>query len=406
MIDRIKIENFKSLREINLKLGRMNLFIGTNASGKSNFFDALRLFQGIGNGFTFGEILDGKPRSATSVVWDGVRGGSAKACFEPAVSIGVSTNNEIRITVSGTGSRLGWWSYRVGFTPADGKLQLEALMPDVYSSADVTNPPGEPSFSVRYYRGKRGRQPHLRFERSRAVLGQFAQGGGQWTKADAQKAEMVATVFSNMQRLDPHPSVLRSYSQAQTVTRMGEHGENFAALVKAICSDAKQRGTYLEWLREMRPSEVDDIEVLRGALGEPLFALKEGGKIFPATVLSDGTLRFAAIAAGFFQPDMPGILTIEEIENGIHASRMRLMVELLRNQAEAGDTQIIATTHSPMVLAWLKPEEYQHVFFCKRNEETGESQIKPLSEIRQFNKAIEHQSIVDLVAEGWLEAAF
>ena len=65
MIDRIVIENFKSLRKVDLSLGRLNLFIGTNASGKSNFLDALRVLQGIGSGFTISEILDGKPPSAT-----------------------------------------------------------------------------------------------------------------------------------------------------------------------------------------------------------------------------------------------------------------------------------------------------------------------------------------------------
>ena len=62
----------------------MNLFVGANASGKSNFLDLLRVLQGIGNGFTIGEILDGKPRSATSAVWDGIRGGSRLACFAAA----------------------------------------------------------------------------------------------------------------------------------------------------------------------------------------------------------------------------------------------------------------------------------------------------------------------------------
>ena len=84
VIDRIIVDNFKSLRHVDLSLGRMNLFIGANASGKSNFLDALRVLQGVGNGFTIGEILDGKPKSATSAVWDGIRGGSPKACFPEA----------------------------------------------------------------------------------------------------------------------------------------------------------------------------------------------------------------------------------------------------------------------------------------------------------------------------------
>ena len=57
MIDRIIIENFKSLRRVDLSLGKLNLLLGTNASGKSNFLDALRVLQGIGNGFTISEFL-------------------------------------------------------------------------------------------------------------------------------------------------------------------------------------------------------------------------------------------------------------------------------------------------------------------------------------------------------------
>ena len=81
MIERIAIENFKSLRNVDLALGRVNLFVGTNASGKSNFLDALRVLEGIGNGFTIGEILNGKPRSATNEIWAGIRGGSKYVCF-------------------------------------------------------------------------------------------------------------------------------------------------------------------------------------------------------------------------------------------------------------------------------------------------------------------------------------
>src|SRR5207249_12057994 len=81
MLTRIKIEGFKSLQYVDLPLGRVNLLVGTNASGKSNFFDALRLLQGIAYGFTISEVLDGKPKSATSEVWEPIRGGSRNARF-------------------------------------------------------------------------------------------------------------------------------------------------------------------------------------------------------------------------------------------------------------------------------------------------------------------------------------
>lgn len=404
MIDRITIENFKSLKKVDLKLGSLNLFIGSNASGKSNFFDALRVLQGIGNGFTIYEILDGKPKSATSEVWDGIRGGSGKACFADGSGAG-----EIVLMAEGRLKHGTRWEFLIGFTPADGRVTRERLRADVelYDSDAVgKNLPNDPVFEVRYYEGKKGRQPHLKFERSRAVLGQFARGSnGKWKKAHAEVAGEVVTLLANTQRVDPSPVLLRGYSQAHQIQRMGEHGENFAALIRTLCADGKAKDAYLSWLRQLRPAEVDDLGTLSGAVGEPLFMLKERGKEFPAPVLSDGTLRFAAITAAFFQPDMPALMTIEEIENGIHASRVRLLVELLRSRATGGRTQVMATTHSPIVLAWLQATEYAHTFFCKREEATGESRICPLTEVPHFLEVVKRQPIADLFAEGWLESA-
>lgn len=407
MIERIVIENFKSLRKVDLKLGRMNLFIGSNASGKSNFFDALRVLQGIGNGFTISEILDGKPRSATSEVWEGVRGGSAKARLATA-----GPDDDVRLWVSGSLAHGGAWEYELSFDPTEAKVTGERLKVggDVYDSTAIASAQrAEPTLKVRYRGGEQARPPHLQFERSRPVLTQFAKANGNTKvkKPHAEGASRVALLLANMQRIDPSPAVLRGYSQAQQIGRMGERGENFAALVNTITKDAKTKDAYLSWLRQLRPAEVDDVGTLTGAVGEPLFMLKEHGRAepFPATVLSDGTLRFAAITAAFFQTDMPGVMTIEEIENGIHASRVRLLVDLLRSRAAAGTTQIMATTHSPIVLAWLDEAEYASTFFCKRDEATGESRICALTEVPHFQETVRRQPIADLFSEGWLEAA-
>ena len=75
MIDRIAIKNFKSLREVDLRLGPLNVFIGANASGKSNFFEALRVLQGFTYGFSIQEVLDGKPEGVSNEKWEGIRGG-------------------------------------------------------------------------------------------------------------------------------------------------------------------------------------------------------------------------------------------------------------------------------------------------------------------------------------------
>jgi len=99
------------------------------------------------------------------------------------------------------------------------------------------------------------------------------------------------------------------------------------------------------------------------------------------------------------------MITMEEIENGIHPNRLRLLLELLRSQATHTGTQLFLTTHSPTLLSWLTQEDAKYAFHFKRDEETGESHISPLSALPQFQELQEKQAIGDLFAEGWMEFA-
>ena len=444
MIDRIVVENFKSLRRVDLALGRMNIFVGANGSGKSNLLDALRVLQGIGNGFTISEILDGKPRSATSALWDGIRGGSRHARFAKGGS-GDNGGTDVTFEVHGRfagGPLQTWlgkterrsdgrpalkWELRIAFSPSAAcvtheRFKVKAVIYDTdhvagFAESDRTHPVRCP------VEGSLGWSVHL--HRTRPALGQVASGpwrhgigvaGSAGDPATLERsagmravsvdqARGVAGLLASMQQLQPEIPLLREYSQVSRVQTMGNRGENFAALVSAVCQDATTKDAYLSWLRQLRPEEIDEVGVLRGAVGEPVFMLRENGREFPAMVLSDGTLRFAALAAAFFQPDMPGLMMMEEIENGIHASRARLLLELLRSQSAAAKTQIVATTHSATVLDWLREEDYGSTFLCKRDEDTGESRICALADVPHFTDVVKERPVSELFSEGWLEAA-
>ena len=441
MIDRIVIENFKSLRRVALSLGRVNLFIGANASGKSNFLDALRVLQGIGNGFTVSEILDGKPKGATSEVWAGIRGGSARTCFVRADAerpdACVAAPDEVAMEVGGTLAErraVSWdvvapaipasdprlrtldawptWRFLTRFSPATGRITRDRLDLGEHNIYDMPAHGSNSHAYASYDSGLPGMSGSFRVDVRRPVFGQFVgvYGNRIYNDFPREHPELVGRVgalLANAQRVEPTPELLRRYSDAPEAQRMGDHGENFAALIHTVCQDSEAKDAYVSWLRELRPEEVDDVGVLAGALGESLFMITENGREFPAPVLSDGTLRFAALAAAFFQPDMPSLVTIEEIENGLHPSRLRLLLELLRSQAERRDVQVIATTHSPRLLEWLEEEEYATTFFCRRDEETGATEIRPLTEVPDFMDVVRKpdQRISDLFAEGWFEGA-
>ena len=385
MITEIEIEGFKSLEKVSLKLGKLNLFVGANASGKSNFFDALRALQGIGYGFKIEEIFQGKPKSASSEVWEGIRGGIAKAGFMSQAS-GDPARGLISFRVGlKTPEVPRELSYSIGISPETGHIESEALTVDAES--DLI--PWSNLSSVR--------ELHQRGYPALSTL------NGGYLPIECRAC---SKLLSNMQRLSPIPAILREYGQVFLANRMGESGENFASLVKSILASKEKGAAYVSWLRDLLSSEAEDIQILSGAVGEPLFALRKGSLVFPAHILSDGTLRFAALVAAFFQPDMPDIITIEEIENGIHPARLRLLVELLKSQSSETGPQVFATTHSPAVLAWLDESDYATTFFCRRDEETGASIIKPLSEIPHLVELVKKQPLSELFTEGWMETAF
>jgi energy-coupling factor transporter ATP-binding protein EcfA2 len=369
VIKEIEIEGFKSLEKVRLELGGLNLFIGANASGKSNFFDALLVLQGLGYGFTVDEVFNGKPKGAGTDFWEGIRGGAARAVFsrrgrKVESGGGDLVRFSLRIESEARADRI----YSFELVPSKGRLIQESVWVD-----------------------EQGQDHHVAAERH---------------GSPPSRSSLLPGFSLNLQRVEPVPAVLRQYSQSKIVPRMGEHGENFAALVKSILSDDDLKAAYLSWLRQLTPVEIEEVKILKGALGEPLFAIKEGDEILPAPILSDGTLRFAALAAAFFQLEMPEILTIEEIENGIHPSRLRLLVELLKSQSRGSGPQVFATTHSPVVLAWLDEEDYRTTFLCRRDAETGASVITPLSEIPHLVELVRKQPIGELFTEGWLEGAF
>ncbi|MBL8241495.1 MAG: AAA family ATPase [Bryobacterales bacterium] len=86
---------------------------------------------------------------------------------------------------------------------------------------------------------------------------------------------------------------------------------------------------------------------------------QRGGAAFPASSLSDGTLRFLAMALIKQDPDFGRVICLEEPENGLHPTRVPAMLELLYGIAvdtndsvgpENPNRQIIFNTYSPLVV--------------------------------------------------------
>jgi predicted ATPase len=121
-------------------------------------------------------------------------------------------------------------------------------------------------------------------------------------------------------------------------------------------------------LRELN-EQVDELRVERDAARNQLVLqarMRGMTEWLNPRSLSEGTLRFLALATLRLDPDARGLVALEEPENGIHPSRVRALVDLLRDMAvdptcpPAPDNplrQVILNTHSPDVVRRLYEEE-------------------------------------------------
>ena len=108
-------------------------------------------------------------------------------------------------------------------------------------------------------------------------------------------------------------------------TILGDRGENLSSVLAAICADGSKKKTVLAWIRKLTPMDVDDLVFDAYSAGRILLSLKEkDGRIVSAESASDGTLRFLAVLAAIFGPEPASFYFIEELENGIHPTRLGL----------------------------------------------------------------------------------
>lgn len=427
MISELKIRNFKSLESVDLKLGHFNLLVGANASGKSNFLDALRFLQGVGRGLSISEILNGKPQLSETSRWDGIRGGSEFVTFRDRDGKQSDyLDLDLRISRGPMSLRDGIDDhYRLRFSSRGDVIEISDEFLALGNDSDevitskkrawlaekwaVTSPSTAQRLGVTTL---------LSYLTANAAIDEksIAEGclrvdvthilSGIRMNYDSLAVLYLSRLLADMQFLNLEPSLLSKYSATSPTPRMGEQGDGFAGLIKYLEGQASDLAALTEWLKELRPDEVESLYTVKAPAGEYMAAIKEGGREFLAPVLSEGTLRFIALAASFFQPSMPKVLVIEEIEKGLHPSRLRLLLELMRSQSKRTGTQVFATTHSPTLLNWLTEEDRKTTFVCTRDAESGATKMRSLAEVPKLEELIQKNYNLDqLFEEGWLESA-
>jgi len=345
--------------------------VGTNASGKSNILDALRFLQGIARGYPLTEIISEKRGEGGELQWSGIRGGTKELIYQQQARFSLDISTQLkRQSVD--------YDIEIEIEPKKTPKLLKKIVTvadKIVFEANSSTPQSVPR-----------------------VMSQAFEKG----HSSVPISELFH-FYRAMRFLDLNPTAMRLRSLTNHTT-LGDQGENLASVLKALCADSAKKQTLIEWIQALTPMDATDFEFYTHPYtDEVLLLLVEGnGKKTSIYSASDGTLRFLAMLTALFTPEPPPFYFIEEIENGIHPTRLHLLIELLEKKAAAG-IQIVATTHSPQLLSLINAKSLKHAALIYRLEEKPDSRIKRILDIPDAQRVIEEQNISLLHASGWFE---
>jgi predicted ATPase len=356
MITRLRVKNFKALRDVEVNLTPIHVLIGPNDSGKTSILDALAaICRSVDHDLPEAFLGSWK---GTELVWAG----------KPnlPVSIEVDFDDDV---VSG-------YSTTIRFETQDRQIhQLEGII----ARSDF---PGD----------RRGAS----IPGNTGVRKKAGRSASDLSYADELRIIKELLGGVHYYRWDPRFLALPVAPDTKRRFRMESNGFGLALCLDDILSFDRDRFIRLErrftdlfphitsikLIPEMgyraAVDSSDRVTMLKKADGKGLyFKLSTAEQLVPASQVSDGTLLVLAYLAILYLPQPPRVLLVEEPENGIHPKRLRDVLGVLRELIEEqSHTQVVLTTHSPYALDLFKPDE---VTLCTM-QDNGEVKTTRLSE--------------------------
>ena len=331
-LDWITVEGFKSIRSIEeLELRPINILIGANGAGKSNFIGVFSFLNAI----RLGGLRDYVMRA----------GGADKLLHFGSkvtqyLSIGISFENEKR-------------EYNIVLAPddADGmfpsKERLKPTSEGVRTSVKQEQITSE-SFSTDYgIHGREGEAGIYNSKDKSSAIPRVREHLLQWrvyhfhdTSASSPIKKTVAVDDNDFLRYDGSNLAAFLYYLRE------EHGRSYEMIRRTVQLVAPFFDDF--FLKPLKRNK-DTIRLRWWHRGSDDY--------FDAASLSDGSLRFIALATLLLQPRelCPSVILLDEPELGLHPYAMTILASLVK-QASA-KTQIVLGTQSSLLLDNFEPED-------------------------------------------------
>lgn len=325
-MNKIEIKGYKSIRDMELVLRPINILIGANGSGKTNF---LSFFEFLRNIYS-----------------QNLRGYVAERGVEKILHKGPKITEEISSMLSFGKNK---YSFTIKTSEAGFVFTNEGLW---YSSNPYMSNPMDIS-SMSY-------ESNLR-------------------QATVARAKYIRNYLGGLVKYHFHDTSASSpFTQSSNIETdkylLYSKGQNIAAFLYNVRETAPvSYNLIVHTVQSIAPYFGDFyLQPTLNGLVRLLWTSRFSETIYGPTDLSDGTIRFIALATLFLQPTLPATIIIDEPELGLHPAAITKLAGMIKS-ASKKNCQIIAATQSTDLLSHFQPEDIIAV-----DQENGESRFRKL----------------------------
>jgi predicted ATPase len=317
----ITICGFKSIASIeDLPLGAINLVVGPNGSGKSNFIEVFSFLHAVREGRLRDYVI--KAGGADKVLHFGSK-------VTPALTIHISFQggvNQYKVVLGATAddqlypqSETVYYWYKARYDrPYAESLQAKG------GEAGISDP-------------KQGSKVGL-YVRDHLDLWRLYH----FHDTSASSPMKMTADLDDNDYLRPDGSNLSAFLYFLSA----KHPESYSLIRRAVQRVAPFFDDF-----HLRPQKLNPNKIRLE------WRHKGSEAYFSASSLSDGTLRFIALATLFLQPQSlrPSVILVDEPELGLHPYAITLLASLVKQASIR--TQVILSTQSPLLLDHFQPED-------------------------------------------------
>ncbi len=365
MIKEIKIENFKSIQSLNLELGRLNVFIGANGSGKSNILEAIAM-----GGAAIDNKLDNEflvNRGFRSVDLKSIPSGfTANENDSSLIIFSDDENRKQEMSIANLKSK------KLSFGSGKQKISVEKN----YKEPIITEPQLLDAKGLEDFFQGLNESERIHFF---SIAKQFIES------RDNNEGKYLETSFFIF---TPENYFLRRFEEESQIKPLGIRGEGLFNHVADIFKNKPAYFTeinkHLQLLDWFEGFEIpNDLMFTERRIKIKDQFLKTGLQYIDQRSANEGFLYLLFYLTLFISDETPKFFAIDNIDNAMNPKLGSELIRVLSKLAKEHDKQTILTTHNPSVLDGLDlNDDEQRLFVVYRNGD-GHTKIK-----RVFKKAM------------------